>query len=91
MSDLFTKRDTTMNNQRMLTAIVALQVLGLASQWTGHSTLTPTMAGELPDPGARQMQMVDELKQLNSKLGRLNDFLESGKLKVVVPEPDQKK
>ena len=80
-----------MNNQRMLTVIVALQVLGLASQWTGNSTLKPAAAAEIPDPGARQMQMIDELKQLNSKLGRLNDFLESGKLKVVVPESDQKK
>lgn len=81
----------TSANQRLLTAIVALQVVTLVTQWTGNATIRPAVAGEIPDPGARQMQMVDELKQLNSKVGRLTDFLESGKLKVVVPEPDQKK
>jgi hypothetical protein len=81
----------TNNTQRLLTAVVALQVVTLFTQWTGNSTLAPAVAADIPDPGARQMQMVDELKQLNSKLGRLTDFLESGKLKVVVPDPDQKK
>jgi len=77
--------------QRLLTAVVALQVVTLLSSWTGNSTIKPAVAGDLPDPGSRQMQMVDELKQLNSKLGRLTDFLESGRLKVIVPDPDQKK
>ena len=77
--------------QRLLTAVVALQVVTLLSSWTGNSTIKPAVAGDLPDPGSRQMQMVDELKQLNSKVGRLADFLESGRLKVVVPDPDQKK
>ena len=81
----------TSNTQRLLTAVVALQVVTLFTSWTGNSTLAPTVAADIPDPGARQMAMVDELKQLNSKLGRLTDFLESGRLKVVVPDPDQKK
>jgi hypothetical protein len=63
----------------------------LLSSWTGNSTIKPAVAGDLPDPGSRQMQMIDELKQLNSKVGRLTDFLESGHLKVIVPDPDQKK
>jgi hypothetical protein len=77
--------------QRLLTAVVALQLVTLLSSWTGNSTIKPAVAGDLPDPGSRQMQMVDELKQLNSKVGRLNDFLESGHLKVVTPDPDHKK
>ena len=77
--------------QRLLTAVVALQVVTLLSSWTGNSTIKPAVAGDIPDPGSRQMQMIDELKQLNSKLGRLNDFVESGRLKVVVVESDQKK
>jgi hypothetical protein len=80
----------TSNTQRLLTAVVALQVVTLFTSWTGNATLAPTVAADIPDPGARQMAMVDELKQLNSKLGRLTDFLESGKLKVVVPDPDKK-
>ena len=60
-------------------------------RWTGNSTLAPVHAADIPDPGARQIQMVDELKHLNSKLGRMTDFLESGRLKVVPVEPDQKK
>jgi hypothetical protein len=88
-----TNKNTTGKNgtHRLLTAVVALQVLTLATQWTGQSTLGPAVAADIPDPGARQMAMVDELKQLNSKVGRLVDFLESGRLKVVVPDPDQKK
>ena len=77
--------------QRLLTAVVALQVVTLLSSWTGNSTIKPAVAGDIPDPGSRQMQMIDELKQLNSKLGRLNDFVESGRLKVVVADPDHKK
>ena len=77
--------------QRLLTAVVALQVVTLLSSWTGNSTIKPAVAADIPDPGSRQMQMIDELKQLNSKVGRLTDFLESGRLKVVVPDPDQKK
>ena len=79
------------NTQRLLTAVVALQVVTLLSSWTGNSTIKPAVAGDIPDPGSRQMQMIDELKQINSKLGRLTDFVESGRLKVVVAEPDHKK
>jgi hypothetical protein len=81
----------TSASQRLLTAVVSLQVLTLFTQWTGNSTLAPAVAADIPDPGARQMQMVDELKSLNSKLARLTDFLEGGKLKVVPVDPDQKK
>ena len=76
--------------QRLLSAVVALQVVTLLSSWTGNSTIKPAVAGDIPDPGSRQMQMIDELKQLNSKVGRVADFLESGRLKVVVPDPDKK-
>ena len=79
------------NTQRLLTAVVALQVVTLLTSWTGNSTIKPAVAADIPDPGSRQMQMIDELKQLNSKLGRLTDFVESGRVKVVVSESDQKK
>ncbi len=79
-------------NHRLLVSIVALQVLTLASQWTGSSSSTANAArGEIPDPGARQMQMVDELKQMNAKLDRLVGVLEGGKLQVTTVSADPKK
>ena len=79
----------TSNTQRLLTAVVALQVVTLFTSWTGNSTLAPTVAADIPDPGARQMQMIDELKQLNSKLDRLVSVLEGGQLEVKVRRDDE--
>ncbi len=44
-----------------------------------------------PRPRRRQMQMVDELKQMNAKLDRLVGVLEGGKLQVTTVSADPKK
>lgn len=81
---------STTTTQKLLTAVVVLQGLLIAGQWFGS---TPAHAARnemnLPDPGARQLQMVDELKALNAKVDRLHSALTSGQLRVKV-EKDEK-
>jgi outer membrane murein-binding lipoprotein Lpp len=75
--------------QKLLTAVVVLQGLLIAGQWFGSSAAHARGENNLPDPGARQLQMVDELKSLNAKVDRLTATLTSGEIKVRV-EKDAK-
>ncbi len=85
----------TKTTSRLLGTIVVMQALTLLGQWTATPSLsTPALAANpssFPDPGARQVQMVEELKALNGKMDRLLTVLESGKLQVQAVEPDEKK
>lgn len=83
---------------RLLAGVMVLQVLTLAGLWTGAPSAGVAQAAGgrdggsgIPDPGARQMQMIDELKQVNVKLDRLVTVLESGSLQVRVAEGDEKR
>src|SRR3712207_903758 len=73
---------------RLLASVLVLQGLTLLGLWTGiPSAGTAGAAGGgsgIPDPGARQRQMVDELKQLTAKLARLFPVPESGPPQVRV-------
>ena len=77
--------------QKLLTAAVVLQGMIIAGQWLGTAPAHAAGRGEnnLPDPGARQLQIVDELKSLNAKVDRLTATLTSGEVKVKV-EKDAK-
>ncbi|QOV90231.1 hypothetical protein [Humisphaera borealis] len=77
--------------QKLLTAVVVLQGMLLAGQWLGSSPAMAAKSGELnlPDPGARQLQMIEELKALNGKVDKLHAALTSGQLRVKV-EKDEK-
>jgi hypothetical protein len=79
-----------MKTNKLLVVIVALQGLILAGQWTGAGYLTSASA-QLPDPANRQMQMVDELKNINTKLDQLIDVLKGGDLQVKVAKSDDNK
>jgi cell division protein FtsB len=68
--------------------ILALQILILVNQWFGPST-SPAVA-QIPDAGAQNAQIIDQLKQTNAKLDKLLDVLQSGKLQVTVAKPDEK-
>ena len=68
--------------QKLLTAAVVLQGLIIAGQWFGTSPAHARGELNLPDPGARQLQMIDELKSLNAKVDRLSATLTSGEVKV---------
>lgn len=81
-----------MERSRWLTVVVVLQGMILLGQWTGGGSLAVARAeNTLPDPGARQMQMVEELKASNAKLERIIAILESGNLQVQVAQPDENK
>jgi hypothetical protein len=43
------------------------------------------------DPGRDRMQMIDQLKSMDSKLDKLVSILSSGELQVKVVQPDDNK
>jgi len=80
-----------MKNLNWLAVIVVLQGIILIGQWTGGPALNKAQAGaDVPDPASRQMQMVDELKSINSKLDKIATRLE-GDLQVKVVNADEAK
>ena len=80
--------NTTTNTQKLLSAVLVLQVLTLLGQWTGQPGST-TVTAAVPDPGAQRLEMVAQQKETNEKLDKLIDLLKSGDLKVQV-ESDKK-
>ena len=76
-----------MKSSRILSIIVILQGLILLGQWTGSGPVTPAW-GQVPDAAAQRNQMIEELRTLNSKVDKLVDLLNSGKLQVQVAKPD---
>jgi hypothetical protein len=70
------------NTNRLLTAVLTLQVLTLAGQWAGHSN--DARADLPPNPAERQIAMTEELKSLNSKMDKLVSLLESGRVEVKI-------
>ena len=80
-----------MRATRVWGVLIALQVMILAGQWLGNPALTPSAQGQPLDPGRDRMQMIDELKSMNSKLDRLVALLERGDLQVKVANSDEKK
>ena len=69
---------------RVLLAVIAF-LLG-ANLLAGLRPGRTALAAGLPDSGAQLQQQVDLLTQLNSKLDKLESFLESGKLVVETKE-----
>jgi hypothetical protein len=79
-----------MKTHKLLAVIIVLQGLVLLGQWTGTGYLTSAQA-QIPDPANRQMQMVDELKNLNSKMDQVLEVLKGGDLQVKVAKSDENK
>src|SRR4051812_45051470 len=94
-----------MNTQKLLTVVIGLQVLTVASQWLGQpSIVTPAMA-QMPDAGSQRAAMLDELKGIRSDLkalaasgtttaarvDKIAALLESGKVQVRAVSPDENK
>ena len=70
------------NTNRLLAAVLALQVLTLAGSW-GAIYVSDARA-DIPDPGAQRVAQTEEMKAMNQKLDKLVSILEGGRLKVEV-------
>jgi hypothetical protein len=80
---------TTTATTKLLTAVVLMQGLVLAGQWTGAPASQSAQAQAAPgggtaDPAAYRQQTLDEMKAMNAKLEKVVNLLESGKLQVTV-------
>jgi cell division protein FtsB len=75
-----------MTTRKFLAVILVLQVLILMNQWLGSPV--STARAQIPDAGAQQQKVIDELKSSNEKLGKMISILDSGKLQVVVSKSD---
>jgi len=83
-----------MKTNKLLAVIIALQGLMLIGQWTGNTSYLPQAHAAVPDPGARQVEMVDTLKSIDSKLDKLDaiaSMLQSGELQVRVAKTEETK
>ncbi|MFI5380233.1 MAG: hypothetical protein ACHRHE_13120 [Tepidisphaerales bacterium] len=76
--------------KRLLVVVVVLQGLILFSQWGGSGPVAPAYA-QIPDAGAQRREVIEELKSLNSKMDKLIETLESGKVQVKATLPEEKK
>jgi len=72
------------NTNRLLAAVLVLQVLTIAGQWTGRAGSNDARADLPPDPAAQRIAQTEEIKSMNQKLDRLVSILEGGRLKVEV-------
>lgn len=88
-----TEIEKVMTTQRLLTAVVVLQIFTLLNQWFG-GPISRAQA-QIPDAGAQQLEIINQLKSNNDLLRGIDDKLDkivaifqSGKLQVVVSKPD---
>lgn len=72
------------NTNRLLAAVLALQVVTLTGQWASHAGSTAARAELPPDPGAQRIAQAEALRSIDRKLDRLVTLLEGGRLEVKV-------
>jgi hypothetical protein len=74
-----------MNTNRLLAAVLVLQVVTLAGQWGGKPAYINDARADLPpDPGAQRAAQTEALRSVDAKLDRLIGLMEGGRLKVEV-------
>ncbi len=77
----------------MLTLLVVLLGAQILTQWTTGPALAPAATAQgIPDTGAQNAQIIDQLKLTNKKLEQITELLVSGKVKVTVAnmaQPEQ--
>jgi hypothetical protein len=72
----------------LLTLLLLLLGAQLLTQWTTAPAIAPAAHAQgIPDVGAQNAQMIDQLKLLNKKVEDLSTLLQSGKVKVSVAAP----
>jgi hypothetical protein len=80
-----------MKTNKLLAVVVVLQGLILIGQWTGGGIALPAAQAQVSDPASRQIQMVEELRNVNSRLDQLVSILQSGDLQVRVKQTEEEK
>lgn len=85
-----TATNSSSKTRRLLTAVLVLQGLTLAGQWTGQPRPAPASAA-IPDPGAQREAVLAEQKATNEKLDKLLKLLTSGEVRVSVEDKQAQK
>lgn len=80
-----------MRATRAWVILIVLQGLILAGQWFGVPSLQPAQAQPAFNPERDRMEMIEQLKSVNSKLDRMISILEGNELQVRVTSPDDRK
>ena len=82
-------RDRT---SRLLLSVIAL-LLGahLLVDINNASGPRTAMAAGIPDQGAQLQSLIEQMQDLNKKVDKLQGYLESGKMTVVVESKDKDK
>jgi cell division protein FtsB len=87
------KKENAMRMQKLLIAVLVLQVLTVLNQWFGSPV--STAQAQIPDAGAQRDQVIDELKTNNDllkgiddKLDKMLSIFQSGKVQVELSKPD---
>ena len=75
---------------RWLAVIVVLQVVTIIGQWIAVPGAMPARA-QIPDAGAQQLEIINQLKSTNDKLDKLVTLLSGGNLQVKVTRADDSK
>ena len=74
--------------KKLLTTVVVLQLAILYTLWTGNAVVSPARA-QIPDQGAQQQQIIEQLQAVNAKLDHMANTLDSGHLRVTVTQEKQ--
>ena len=81
-----------MKSSKLLAFVLVLQVVIVIGQWAGQPAARTASADvNIPNPGERQLAILDELRTLNGKMDRLLTVVQSGDMKVEVTKVDRNK
>ena len=82
-------------NDRFLRVVLVIIAVLLAGNLVFHSGIASgprtAWAAGIPDSGAQFQAMIDQLSDLNKKIDKLENYLESGALTVKVKDPKSDK
>jgi hypothetical protein len=78
-------------SSKTLGIVVVLQAVLMAGLWLTSGSSKAQADVPVSNPSERQLAMLDELRNLNSKLDQLNKLLSDGRLEVKVTRVDIKR
>lgn len=76
---------------RVLLGVIALLLAGNLLVQLGQNSGRTAWAAGIPDTGAQNQAMIDQLVELNKKVDKLDSYLESGNLSVKIQESKKDK